>query len=321
MERALEGKVALVTGAGRNIGRAIALRLARDGAAVAVNGRHDRAAVDAVVAEIAAAGGRAMACIADVSDERAVAGMADTVGTELGGVDILVGNAGLRRQTPFLEMGFAEWREILAVSLDGMFLLARALAPAMAALRVDFTLDLPLTATALLALWRLGCWCAPAPQGGRWSQALTAAAAVAAAVMVKQSALLVLLPPCLWAAGTGLRQPGRRLQVGAALALVLAVAFPWLKHNWITTIGGTNRAVLESGAAEGDPSPFSLASLFWYPKLWPAQLGGPMLTAGAAGAALAGWRRWRDPAASPQDQRSGPPEESSSTGSGGPLKL
>jgi 4-amino-4-deoxy-L-arabinose transferase-like glycosyltransferase len=86
------------------------------------------------------------------------------------------------------------------------------LAPAMAALRVDFTLDLPLTATALLALWRLGCWCAPAPQGGRWSQALTAAAAVAAAVMVKQSALLVLLPPCLWAAGTGLRQPGRRLQ-------------------------------------------------------------------------------------------------------------
>ena len=133
MERALEGKVALVTGAGRNIGRAIALRLARDGAAVAVNGRHDRAVVDAVVAEIAAAGGRAMACIADVSDERAVAGMADTVGTELGGVDILVGNAGLRRQTPFLEMGFAEWREILAVSLDGMFLLARALAPAMAA--------------------------------------------------------------------------------------------------------------------------------------------------------------------------------------------
>ena len=190
------------------------------------------------------------------------------------------------------------------------------LAPAMAALRVDFTLDLPLTATALLALWRLGCWCAPAPQGGRWSQALTAAAAVAAAVMVKQSALLVLLPPCLWAAGTGLRQPGRRLQVGAALALVLAVAFPWLKHNWITTIGGTNRAVLESGAAEGDPSPFSLASLFWYPKLWPAQLGAPMLTAGAAGAALAGWRRWRAPAASPQDQGSGPPEESGSTGSG-----
>ncbi len=133
MQRALEGKVALVTGAGRNIGRTIALHLARDGAAVVVNGRSDRAAVDAVVAEIATVGGRAMGWIADVSDERAVAGMADAVAAEFGGVDILVGNAGLRRQTPFLEMGFAEWREILSVSLDGMFLLARAVAPAMVA--------------------------------------------------------------------------------------------------------------------------------------------------------------------------------------------
>jgi 4-amino-4-deoxy-L-arabinose transferase-like glycosyltransferase len=167
------------------------------------------------------------------------------------------------------------------------------LAPALAALRVDFTLDLPLTATATLALWRLGCWHAPAPRGGRWSQALVAAAAVAAAVMVKQSALLVLLVPCLWAAGTGLRQPGRRLQILAALALVLAVALPWLKHNWITTLGGTNRAVIESGAAEGDPSPLSLTSLLWYPRLWPAQLGVPMLAVGAAGGALALWQRWR----------------------------
>lgn len=167
------------------------------------------------------------------------------------------------------------------------------LAPALAALRVDFTLDLPLTATATLALWRLGCWCAPNPRGGRWSQALVAAAAVAAALMVKQSALLVLLLPCLWAAGAGLGQPQRRLQILAALALVLAVALPWLKHNWITTLGGTNRAVIESGAAEGDPSPLSLASVLWYPRLWPAQLGAPMLAVGAAGGALAVWQRWR----------------------------
>ncbi|WP_255141712.1 glycosyltransferase family 39 protein [Synechococcus sp. Lug-A] len=196
------------------------------------------------------------------------------------------------------------------------------LAPALAALRVDFTLDLPLTATAMLALWRLGCWYAPAPRGGRWSQALVAAAAVATAVMVKQSALLVLLLPCLWAAGTGLGQPQRRLQTLAALALVLTVALPWLKHNWITTLGGTNRAVIESGAAEGDPSPLSLASLFWYPRLFPAQLGAPMLAVGAAGGALALWQRRRPAdaatgaAAEPPDQGSGPPTESGGTGSG-----
>lgn len=198
------------------------------------------------------------------------------------------------------------------------------LAPALAALRVDFTLDLPLTATATLALWRLGCWYAPAPRGGRWSQALVAAAAVAAAVMVKQSALLVLLLPCLWAAGAGLGQPQRRLQILAALALVLAVALPWLKHNWITTLGGTNRAVIESGAAEGDPSPLSLASLLWYPRLWPAQLGTPMLAVGAAGWALALWQRWRPgagagagPTALPE-QGSVPPTKSGGQESIGP---
>ena len=71
MAGALDGKVALVTGAGKNIGRATALTLARDGAAVMVNGRSDRAAVEAVVAEITAAGGQASGWVADVSDEDA----------------------------------------------------------------------------------------------------------------------------------------------------------------------------------------------------------------------------------------------------------
>ena len=129
MERPLDGKVALVTGAGRNIGRAIARRLARDGAAVLVNGRRDRAAIDAVVAEIAAEGGRAMGFVADVTDGEAVQRMVAAAVREFGGLDIVVSNAGLRRQTPFLEMGFAEWREILGVALDGAFLLMRAAAP------------------------------------------------------------------------------------------------------------------------------------------------------------------------------------------------
>lgn len=131
MAGVLDGKVALVTGAGKNIGRAIALRLARDGAAVVVNGRSDRAAAEAVAGEIAAMGGRAMARLADVSDPRAVARMVEDAAAALGGIDIAVSNAGLRRQTPFLEMPLEEWREILSVALDGAFILARAVAPHM----------------------------------------------------------------------------------------------------------------------------------------------------------------------------------------------
>ncbi|MCX7373354.1 MAG: SDR family NAD(P)-dependent oxidoreductase [Alphaproteobacteria bacterium] len=126
---ALDGKIALVSGAGKNIGRAIALHLARDGATVVVNGRSDSAAVDAVVAEINAQGGQARAEIADVGDETAVTAMM----ARIGALDILVCNAGLRRQTAFLEMSFAEWREILSVALDGAFLLARHAAPLMVA--------------------------------------------------------------------------------------------------------------------------------------------------------------------------------------------
>lgn len=131
--RPLAGKVALVTGAGKNIGRAVALALAADGAAVVVNGRSDRAAIDAVVDEIKGAGGTAMACLADVSDEAAVAGMvAEAVGA-MGGIDIAISNAGLRRQTPFVDMAFAEWREIMSVALDGAFLLAKQVVPQMIA--------------------------------------------------------------------------------------------------------------------------------------------------------------------------------------------
>lgn len=128
---ALDGKIALVTGAGKNIGRETALTLARDGAAVAVNGRSDKAAVDAVVAEIVAGGGRAVAVMGDVSDEAQVATLVEQAAGEFGGIDILVSNAGLRRQTPFLEISLAEWREIMSVALDGAFLLSRAAVPHM----------------------------------------------------------------------------------------------------------------------------------------------------------------------------------------------
>ena len=129
----LQGRVALITGAGRNIGRAIALTLARDGAAVLVNGRSDKDAVDATVADIVAAGGKAFAAMGDVSDPKVAPQLAELAAKQFGGVDILVSNAGLRRQTSFLDMSFEEWREIMSVALDGAFLLGKAFIPQMVA--------------------------------------------------------------------------------------------------------------------------------------------------------------------------------------------
>ncbi len=130
-EKALAGKVAIITGSGKNIGKAIAQRLAVDGAAIVVNGRGDRPIVEETVREIRDAGGRAMPYLADVSKPDQVAAMVEAAVKEFGGVDIAVGNAGLRRQTSFLQMSLEEWHEILSVALDGAFVLAKAVVPEM----------------------------------------------------------------------------------------------------------------------------------------------------------------------------------------------
>ena len=127
----LAGKVAIVTGAGKNIGKSIAELLAGDGAAVVVNGRGDRAIIEETARELRAAGSQAMPYLADVSKPDAVAAMVEATVKEFGGVDIAVNNAGLRRQTPFLQMNLKEWREILSVALDGAFILAKATVPEM----------------------------------------------------------------------------------------------------------------------------------------------------------------------------------------------
>jgi 3-oxoacyl-[acyl-carrier protein] reductase len=127
----LAGKVAIVTGAGKNIGKSIAEALVADGAAVVVNGRGDRPIVEETARELRAAGGRAMPYLADVSKPDAVAAMVEAAVKEFGGVDIAVNNAGLRRQTPFLQMNLEEWHEILSVALDGAFIMAKAVAPEM----------------------------------------------------------------------------------------------------------------------------------------------------------------------------------------------
>jgi 3-oxoacyl-[acyl-carrier protein] reductase len=117
----LSGKVAIVTGAGRNIGRAIALALAGDGASVVVNARSNRAEAEAVAREIEAVGVKALVHIGDVADAASVQAMAELVIKQFGRIDILVNNAALRREKPFAEMSYAEWREIMDVTLDGPF--------------------------------------------------------------------------------------------------------------------------------------------------------------------------------------------------------
>jgi 4-amino-4-deoxy-L-arabinose transferase-like glycosyltransferase len=197
-----------------------------------------------------------------------------------------------------LLLAVACWgRQLLGKGFGLLAALLVACTPALAALRIDYTLDIPLTASTTLALWLLGRWQAPAPQGGRWPQATWAALAVVAAVMVKQSALLVVALPSFWCAFRSFGEGRRRAQVVLGLAIVAAVSVPWLHHNWITTLGGTNRAVVESAANEGDPASLSLASWLWYLRLMPEQLGAPLLLPAFAGLGvlLLHWRRRRPP--------------------------
>ena len=132
---ALAGQVALVTGSGKNIGRQIALHLAEVGAQVAINGLTDPEAVDSVVAEIEAINGQGSArgYMADVTDAAAVKTMADQIASDFGRLDILVCNPAMRRQTPFPEMSFLEWSQVLDVALNGAFHCVHAALPHMIA--------------------------------------------------------------------------------------------------------------------------------------------------------------------------------------------
>jgi 3-oxoacyl-[acyl-carrier protein] reductase len=130
---ALAGKVALVTGASRGIGRAIAVSLAEAGAAVAVNYRERAAEAAAVVDAIRTAGGKASAVAADVSQAQAVAGMMEAVGRDLGTVDILVNNAGVGLVRTVDDLTEADFDLTIAVNLKSVFLCTQAVLPAMRA--------------------------------------------------------------------------------------------------------------------------------------------------------------------------------------------
>jgi 3-oxoacyl-[acyl-carrier protein] reductase len=129
----LEGKVAVVTGASRRIGRATALGLASAGADVVVHAHTARGEIEAVGEEVRALGRRAFVHLADLTNERAVAAFRDAVAAEFGRTDVLVNNAAIRRQCAFLDMTFEQWREIMAITADAAFLTSRAFLPMMIA--------------------------------------------------------------------------------------------------------------------------------------------------------------------------------------------
>lgn len=128
---ALDGKVALVTGSGRNIGRSIALALAKEGANVVVNARTNRKEAESVAEEVRALGAKAIPLLADVGDREQLEAMLDQALAEFGRIDIVVNNAATRPHKPFAEMSYEDWRGVLATDLDSAFLSTKAALPGM----------------------------------------------------------------------------------------------------------------------------------------------------------------------------------------------
>ena len=127
------GKTVLITGAGRGIGRHIALGFSAEGANVCVNYAHSAAEAKNVVYEIETSGGKAIACKADISDLEQVKVMVDATVDAYGSIDILINNAGLSIDGPFLEMKEADWDRVYEVNLKGPFLVSQAVARKMIA--------------------------------------------------------------------------------------------------------------------------------------------------------------------------------------------
>ena len=127
----LKGRTAIVTGSGQNIGKAIALALARAGANVVVNGLHDQTKIDTVAAEIRALGVDACAILADAADPDAIAGVVDQTINRFGSLDIAVSNVGIRPYQAFTEISIDDWHRVINVDLNAAFYLARAAVPHM----------------------------------------------------------------------------------------------------------------------------------------------------------------------------------------------
>lgn len=127
----LADRVAIVTGSGRNIGKAIALGLAREGAHIVLNGHRDRQALEQVAHEIVLTGGQAEVVLADVADSDAVDAMVRVAISRFGRVDIAISNVSQRLHQPFLDISIEDWQRVLNTNLSSAFYLARACLPHM----------------------------------------------------------------------------------------------------------------------------------------------------------------------------------------------
>lgn len=127
----LQGRIALVAGAGRNNGKAIALAFAREGADLVLVAREKKEALDEVAHECAKLGARVLPVLADVSEHEQVSRMAHRALDHFGRIDVLMGVAGRRAHQDFWEIGFEEWHKTFAVNLHSLFYLAKAIVPSM----------------------------------------------------------------------------------------------------------------------------------------------------------------------------------------------
>ncbi len=127
----LDGKVALITGSGRNIGRATALKLAGEGAHIVVNARANQAEADAVAREVRDRGVKSLAILADIGKKDQVDAMVGRALDEFGRIDILINNAAIRPHKPFTEVTVQDWERVRGVVLDGAFYCTQAAIPSM----------------------------------------------------------------------------------------------------------------------------------------------------------------------------------------------
>jgi len=132
-QQPLKGRTAIVTGSGQNIGRAIALAFARQGASVVINGHSNVEAIESVAKEARALGVQALPVLADVGDPAAVEAMVQKTVDTLGGVDIIVSNVSMRHHQPFLDISVEDWNKIINTNLSSAFYLAKYALPHMAA--------------------------------------------------------------------------------------------------------------------------------------------------------------------------------------------
>lgn len=246
---ALFGTRALVTGGGRGIGKGICLALAEAGADLVISYRGNVEAAEATAAEIAAHGRKATIVQADMNDEAAIGRLVEAAQGVLGGIDILVCNAGMHHRTPFLEISAAEWDEVLGADLRGPFLLSQAVARQMIAQGGGGRIIVTTSISADVAFPNLVHY-QVAKAGARMlvrGMALELAEhgilvnAVAPGLIATDLTRATLENPEIRARRVGrivLGEPGTPADIGAAVAFLASKETRWMTGTTITVDGG-----------------------------------------------------------------------------------